>query len=113
MLWGNCHVFQQHVLLILFIHFCVYVCVHIQVPWCMCGGQRTSCQSLFSPFHHAGLEDQTQVLRLEVKLLSPLGSRPPNNVLFMCSPTAAVLYHCSDALVTMHVPFNHKIMPFP
>lgn len=42
-----------------YMYLCVYVCV--SMPWHVCGGQRATCGSRFSPFSMLSSEKQTQV----------------------------------------------------
>ena len=52
-------------------HIYLFVCVYIHVPWCMYGGQRTTCQLAPPPSGFWGLNS---VVRLGSKL--PLPSEP-------------------------------------
>lgn len=89
-LQGNCCFVPQTLHYIFFIYSCVHACVHLQVPWRTCGGQRTnlSCRGLFSPSHHGsgGSSSGHQAWR---QCLYPLSFPTHPATCFVCA------LHCS------------------
>lgn len=69
----------------LYMHVCIYVCAHTNVPWYACGIQRTILGNWFFP-STMGFADETQVIKVCMASTStkPAASQPDILLLCMC-----------------------------